>query len=114
MTFATRVTFRGTGSSPALRAYVLERAQRLQRFAGDIRSCDVVVAVADGHHRSGHHFDVHARVLMRGRAIEAASSPEATSRNEDAYTAVSNVFNALRRRVEDYVRRRRGDFKARA
>ena len=114
MTFATRVTFRGTDSSPSLRDHVLERAQRLQRFASDIRSCDVVVAQADGRHRSGRHFDVHARVLMRGRTIEATTSPEATSRNEDAYTAVSNVFNALRRRVEDYVRQRRGDVKARA
>ena len=108
MAIATLVTFRGTESSPALRAHVVEHARRLERFADDIRSCRVVVGQA------GDRFDVHAHLLMRGRTIEAASLPSSTTRNDDAYVAVTEAFDVLRRRVEDYVRRRRGDVKARA
>ena len=113
MVIDTRVTFRGTEPSPALRTHILDRAQRLEHFAADIESCDVVVDLVEGRHRHGNRFDVHAHVVMRGRTIDATNSPAATGGNEDAYLAVSEVFDVLRRRVEDYVRRRRGDTKSR-
>jgi ribosome-associated translation inhibitor RaiA len=114
MSFPTTVTFHGTSRSSALRTHVLKRAKRLERFAADIRSCRVVIEFSERRHRQGNHFNVHGSVLLRGRAIEANRTPTASNRGVDPYVAVSDVFDALRRRVEDYVRRRRGDIKNRS
>ena len=113
MPVETSVTFHGLDPSQALRTHVLKHALRLERFAEDIRKCDIVVEFAERRHRRGNHFNVHGHVAMRGRRIDAGSAPAADTRNTDPYVAVSDVFDSLRRRVEDYVRRRRNETKAR-
>ena len=111
MPITTTVTFHGTDPSEALRTHVIQRAQRLERFASDIRSCQVVVERSERRHQNGNRFHVHGRILMRGRQIDAGSTPVADVRSVDAYVAVADMFDALRRRVEDYVRQRRNDVK---
>jgi len=111
MTIATTVTFHGTDASPALRSHVLEHAQHLERFADDISSCHVVIEHAERRHRRCNRFDVHCSVAMRGRRIDAGSTPTASHSHADPYVAVSDTFEALRRRIEDYVHRRRGAVK---
>jgi ribosomal subunit interface protein len=101
-------------ASEALRSHILDHARRLERFAGDIVACDVVVEKAEERHHQGNRFNVRASLAMRGRKIDAGHTPTADHRHEDPYVAVADTFDALRRRVEDYVRRRRGDVKTRA
>lgn len=101
-------------ASEALRTHILDHARHLERFAGDILACDVVVEKAERHHHQGDRFNAHVRIAMRGRKIDAGHTPAADHRHEDPYIAVTDAFNALRRRVEDYTRRRRGDVKTRA
>lgn len=113
MPIATTVTFHGTDPSDALRTHVIERAARLERFASDIQSCHVVVERAERRHQHGNRFRVRGSLLMRGRQINVSRAPSALVRNTDPYVAVTDVFDALRRRVEDYVRRRRNDVKTR-
>ena len=108
----TSVTFHGIESSEALRNIVLEHVARLERFASDIRSCRVVIESTERKRHQGNRFNVRVHLSMRGREIEAGNTPVEDSRHEDAYVAVTDTFDALRRRVEDYVRRRRGDVKS--
>lgn len=110
----TELTFRGIDPSDALRDVVLARVARLERFSGDILSCAVVIGRSEHRHRHGNRFDVHVRLKMRGSDIEAGNTPVDDTRHEDAYVAVGDAFDALRRRVQDYAHRRRGDVKAHA
>lgn len=111
MTIPTEVTFRDMEPSEALRTAIVDRAQRLERFAGDILSCHVTVEHDTAHRHQGNPFKIHARLSMRGRRIDVSGSSKNKSRKEDAYAVVADTFDALRRRVEDYVRVRRGDVK---
>lgn len=114
MTIPTFITFRGMTASEALRARIEERAQRLDRFAEDILSCNVVVNACEHKHHHGNRYNVRASVILRDCTIETGHTPSPDSSHEDAYLAVTHTFNALRRRVEDHVRRRRGDIKSHA
>jgi len=112
MTVPTSITFHGMDASEALRARIEERAQRLDRFAEDIQACKVVVSACEHEHHHGNRYNVRALVTLRDCTIETGHTPSPDSSHEDAYLAVTHTFNALRRRVEDHVRRRRGDIKS--
>ena len=111
MTIPTTVTFRDMEPSEALRTAIVDRAQRLERFAGDILSCHVTVEHDAAHRHQGNPFKIHACVAMRRKQIDVSGSSKSKSRKEDAYAMVADTFDVLRRRVEDYVRVRRGDVK---
>lgn len=113
-TIPTRVLFDGMDASAALRAKIEQRAQRLARFAADIETCQVTVRACEHHHRHGNRYNVHARVTMHGRTIEAGHTPTSDPGHDDPYMAMAQTFDSLRRRIEDHVRRRRGDVKAHA
>ena len=111
MTFPVTVTFDGIEPSDPLRAHVIERAQRLERFAPDILACHVVVAAASHRQHQGNVYSAHVRLTMPHREIEAGGHDAPGGRHEDPYVAVGDAFDALRRRIEDRVRVRRGDVK---
>ena len=112
MTIPTIVTFRGMDASEALRAKIEARARRLDRFAEDILACNVVVGASERKHHHGNRHNVRAAVTMRDGTIEAGHTPAPGSSHSDAYLAVTHTFDTLRRRIEDHVRRRRGDVKS--
>ena len=114
MNIPTSITFRGMAASEPLRARIEERAQRLDRVAEDILSCNVVVSACEHKHHRGNRYNVRASVSLRDCTIETGHTPSPDSSHEDAYLAMTHTFDALRRRIEDHVRRRRGDVKSRA
>lgn len=114
MAIPISVTFRGMDVSEALRAKIEARARRLDRFAEDILACNVVVSASGRRHQHGNRYDVRAAVTLRDRTIEAGHTPTPDSSHADAYLAVTHTFDTLRRRIEDHVRRRRGDVKSHA
>lgn len=111
MNIPTTVTFQGMDASDALRNTIETHVKRLGRFAGDIQSCRVVVSASEHRRHHGNRYNVHASVAMRDRGIEAGRTSTPDSSHEDPYAAVTQTFDALRRRIEDHVRRRRGDVK---
>lgn len=111
MTIPTTIAFRGLEPSDALSAAIVEHVGRLERFAGDIISCQVTVSSVEHRHQQGNRYNVHIRVCMRGQDIEAGRTPDPNRTHEDPYVALADSFDALQRRIEDYVRRRRGDTK---
>lgn len=114
MAIRTSVTFRGMDVSEALCTKIEERAQRLNRFAEDILSCNVVVNACGHKHHHGNRYNVRASVTLRDCTIETGHTPSPDSSREDAYLAVTHTFDAMRRRIEDHVRRRRGNIKSHA
>jgi ribosome-associated translation inhibitor RaiA len=114
MAFETTVVFRDMDASPALRDDVLRHAAKLERFAPGILSCHVTVVHAEHHHHQGNRFLVHARLTLPGAEIEAGQTHSPNRAHEDPHRAVVDTFDALRRELQDFVRKRRGDVKVHA
>jgi len=86
-----QITFRGLSSSQALSEHIQKLAEHLP-----VESCRVVV---EAPHRHGRAFHVHVEL--------AAPRLCADGENEDAFIAVSEAFDAERRRFDAFRERRR-------
>jgi ribosome-associated translation inhibitor RaiA len=125
-----QITFHNVQPSPAVTARIREAADKLDRYCNNIISCRVVAGAEHRHLRHGEPFQlrIHVRVpgatiavqrtpggrrvLAGGQAAKTTKQLESNSRHKDMYVAIHDAFDALRRRLEDYARRRRGAVKA--
>lgn len=107
----TDVTFQGIPASDALRNSIIERVERLARQAPEALGCHVTVSLEGQRRHQGNLYRVHARLVLPGGEINAGTSLPIDTSHEDPYIAVRDTFDALRRRMEDFIRRERGDVK---
>ncbi|HYA38908.1 MAG TPA: HPF/RaiA family ribosome-associated protein [Candidatus Methylomirabilis sp.] len=112
MKLPLQVVFRNMGSSDVIEAAVRERAAKLERFYDYIMSCRVVVELHHRHHHQGNLYHVRVDLKVPGEEIVASRAPAEHHAHEDVYVAIRDAFDAVLRRLEDYVRRRRGAVKA--
>ncbi len=103
-----QIHFLDTTGSEAIEARVRERAEHLSRFCADIVKCDVWVATPHRHHRKGDLYGIRIRLTVPGDEIDIDAQPE----EADVNVAIREAFDAARRRLEDYERKRRGEVKA--
>lgn len=111
MKLPLQVVFRNMEPSAAVEAKVRERADELDRIYAHIMSCRVVVEGHHKHHRQGNLYHVRVDLKVPEAEIVVSREPDAHHAHEDVFVAVRDAFDAVRRRLEDYVRRRRGDVK---
>lgn len=115
MQLPLEIHFRNLDRSPAIEAVIRERAERLERFAGDIVSCRVTVeGGAHRHHRQGNLFEVRVDLRFAGGEVVASRDPDEHRAHEDVHVAVRDAFKAARRQLQDRMRVRRGDVKPHA
>jgi len=107
MKVALQVTFRDMPRSDAVEAEIRRRAEKLEEFCDRIMSCRVTVETLAAHKHQGKLFAVHVDVKVPGEEIASTRRHE----HEDVYVAVRDAFDAVRRRLEDYARRSRGETK---
>lgn len=106
-----QITFRNLDASPSVEAKIRERAQELERFYGRIVSCRVVLE-APNRRRHGDLFHIRVDLKIPGKEIVVKRDPPEHHAHEDIYVAVRDCFDAVRRQLEDHVRRHRGDVKS--
>lgn len=94
--------------SEAVEAKIQARADRLARFSDDIQKCEVWLQSPHGHHRKGRLYRVRIRLTVPDEEIDVRLQPD----TDDVFVAIREAFDAARRQVEDYERRRRGQVKA--
>ena len=97
--------------SPAVEARVRDRAAALERFHPRITGCHVVIEVHHRHHHQGRLYHVTVHVVVPEGEIVVTRDPAEHHAHEDAYVAVRDAFDAAERRLQDRVRRLRGDVK---
>ena len=114
MKLPLEIVFRNLEPSPAIEAKVRERADKLDTFYGDIMSCRVVVEASHKHHHKGNLYHVRVDVTVPGAELIANRVPHRNHAHEDVYVAMRDAFDAVRRQLEDYARRRRGRIKTHA
>jgi ribosomal subunit interface protein len=107
-----QITFRNLDTSPAVEAKIRERVEELEQFYDRITSCRVVIEVPNRHHREGRLYHIRVDLKVPGREIVVKRDPSEHHAHEDIYVAVRDCFDAVRRQLEDHVRRQRGNIKA--
>jgi len=106
MEHPVQITLRDISPSEAVEGYIRERAAKLDAFYDRIMSCRVVVEAPVRHHRKGGPFKVRIDLTVPGDELVVNKQSD-----EDIYVAIREAFDAIRRRLEDYVRRQRGSVK---
>jgi ribosome-associated translation inhibitor RaiA len=106
-----QIMFRHMDPSPALEARIRQRAAELDQFFGRIIACRVVVECRHPRHSQGNLFEVRIDLTLPGSEVVAGSGSGVNHAHEDPHVAVRDAFDALRRRVEDHARVRRGEIK---
>ena len=105
------ITFRHMEPSPALEAEVRERVEKLEKFCDDIIGCRVMFEEPHQHHHQGNLYHFRIDLTVPGKEIVVKRSPDDEHAHEDAFVALRDAFDAMRRQLEDYVRKRRGEVK---
>ena len=105
------ITFRHMEPSEAVESVVREHATKLERFYGHITRCDVVIDEPNRRHHQGNLFSVHIDITVPGTEIVVKRDPPEHQAHEDAYVTINNAFDAAKRQLEDYARKRRGHVK---
>jgi ribosomal subunit interface protein len=106
-----QITFRNLDASPSVEERIRERARELEQFFDRIVSCRVVIE-APKHRRHGDLYHVRVDLKIPGKEIVVKRDPPEHHAHEDIYVAIRDCFDAVRRQLEDHVRRRRGDVKS--
>lgn len=103
-----RIVWRGCEPSPALEARIDRELKLLDKTYRRITAARVALEQPHRHQRHGRHFVIKIEVSVPGRVLAVTSDPAANSNVEDAYAAINEAFDTMRRQLEDYVHVRRG------
>lgn len=111
MRLPLQISFRNLAHSDALEAKIRERAEKLDHFYEYIMACRVMVEALHKHHHKGNQFHVRIDVTVPDGELVASHGADEHHAYTDAYVAARDAFDSMRRQLEDYARRRRGDVK---
>jgi ribosome-associated translation inhibitor RaiA len=111
MKLPLQITFHGGQPSYAIEHYVRQRAKKLDTFAPRLISCRVAIAMPHRRPLHDEHYRVRIDITTPGGEVVVERIPEGDHEYEDAYTAVDAAFDDAGRRLQDFVRRPRGDEK---
>lgn len=99
-----QVTFRHMEPFEGLEELIREKVAKLDDLPGNLLGCRVVVEPAGKHREHGHQYEVRLDITVPGEEIVVTRTPS----QRDVRTAIGDAFDAARRRLDDYVRCRRG------
>ena len=111
MELPLQITFRHMEPSPAVEARVKEQAQKLDRFFDRITSCRVVIEAPHKHHHKGRLYHVAVELGVPEGRLVANRERNLHHAHEDVYVAIRDAFDAVRRQLDEYATRRRGEVK---
>lgn len=107
-----QIDFRNCDRTADYRQRVEELVADLESHFGRITHCRVSIAGPSGRHRTGGAFEVGVHLeLPDGRRVDAERAPGQDERYGDPWFAINDAFKRARRRLQDEVRRMRGDVK---
>jgi cold shock CspA family protein/ribosome-associated translation inhibitor RaiA len=112
MQLPLQVSFRHMERSPALEAMIVDRATKLDKFAGHITSCRVVIDPAGRHRLHGQQYEVRIDITLPEGEVVSTREPSEHKEYKEIAIAIRDAFDSARRALEDYVRLERGAVKA--
>jgi len=105
---ALQIQFLDMPRSDAIEAKLRDRVDGLAKFSDKIQKCHVWVESPHGHHHKGKLYGTRIRLTVPGEEIDVDLQPAEV----DVYVSIRQAFDAARRKLEDYERRRQGAVKA--
>jgi ribosomal subunit interface protein len=108
---ALQITFRNMEPSPAVEATIREKVAKLEQFYSHIVSCRVVVELDHRHHHKGNHYRVAVHMKVPEGELVANRTPDQHHSHTDAFVAVRDAFDAIKKQLDGYASKRRGDVK---
>jgi len=75
MDIASEITFHNMGPSVSLRADILKRIAKLEKFYGRLTSCRVSIEARSKHHRTGNIYEVHIEMQAPGGHLVVSREP---------------------------------------
>ncbi len=106
------ITFRGMDRSEAVDIEIRKHVDSLEIACDRITSCHVTLELPHRHKTHGKQFEVRIIIAVPGRDLVVSHRPGKDETHTDAHLAIRHAFRAMRRELEDYVRKIRGDVKA--
>ncbi|HEY7165710.1 MAG TPA: HPF/RaiA family ribosome-associated protein [Candidatus Binatia bacterium] len=128
-----QITFKNMEPSEAIEARIRESAEKLESFYEDIMGCRVLVETPHKHHRKGKRYHVRVDLTVPGGEFVIKREPKLITdtplrfpkapddialeetrelskyvAHDDIQLAIRDAFDAGRRKLQDYARRRRG------
>ena len=101
-----QITFRNLEHSAAIEAKARERTENLAKYYDGIMRCRVAVEAQHKHHQHGNHFHVRVDVTVPDAELVACREPDEHRGYTDVCVAIRDAFDAMRRQLEHYARRR--------
>jgi ribosome-associated translation inhibitor RaiA/cold shock CspA family protein len=111
MKLPLEVTFRDIPHSEFIEAKIREKAAKLDTFYDRIMACRVVVEAPHGHHHKGNLYHVIVNITVPDGELVADRAPKDHHAHEDVYVAIRDAFDAARRQLQNYSRKRQGKVK---
>jgi ribosome-associated translation inhibitor RaiA len=105
MTIPLQVHLGEVADAPRVEAEIARGLARLERYSDEIQRCQVWVEAPHGHHLQGRLYEVRMRLAVPDEEIVVHHQPA----DDDVHALVHRAFDAARRQLQDYVRRRRRD-----
>lgn len=102
MKLPLQITFRNVDHSEAVEAKIRERAEKLEIYHKYIMSCRVAVEERHKHHQQGNLFHIRLDVKVPDRELVVSREPDERHAHEDIYVAIRDVFDAMKRQLEEY------------
>lgn len=90
------ITQHGMELTPAIKQYVEEKMESLQKYFDSIRHMDVEVGLANGHHQKGNVFECKVVVQVGSDVMRIEKDAD------DLYKAVDKVRDHLRVELTDW------------
>jgi len=111
LSFPVEIEFRDIDRSEFVEQAVRDRCSKLERFAPHVMRCKVTIAAPHRQHAQGNLYHVSIDLHVPGTEIVINRDPGKNHAHEDAYVAIRDAFSAAARKLQDYVRVRRGEVK---
>lgn len=104
------VSFHGLQVSEAIRSACWQEAEKLERYFDRIVSCHVTVSRSH-RRRNGDPFDLRVRLCVPGTELVVDRQAPEHDRAAEPALLVRETFDELRRQLQDYARKLRGEVK---
>ncbi|HEX9758292.1 MAG TPA: HPF/RaiA family ribosome-associated protein [Nitrospiria bacterium] len=106
MKIPLQITVRNLSLSEAAEADIRRRVEKLESFCDKIVGCRVTMEVPHRHKHQGVLYNARIDITVPGKEIVVKREP-----HEDIYVSIRDAFNAARRQLQNYLRKKRGEVK---
>jgi len=113
MRLPMQIAFHNMPHDAEVESAIRANGEWLDNFYDRIMSCRVVVDRPHLHHQEGNLYQIRIDLKVPGRELAVKREPSEHSDYKDLNIMIRDAFDEARRQLEDYVRRQRGEVKAR-